>query len=278
MMKYAFCNEPFKDHSLDETCKILSDIGYDGIELAPFTFSEDVRKLDKAARSKIRGTAEDAGLEVVGIHWLLISPTGFHLTTEDESIRESTFEFLVSLQEFCHDVGGKVLIHGSPAQRNLDDDQNREVVEQRTLDIFRRLGDSAQKLGVIHCLEPLDAGQTNFIQTPAEGFDWVQRTNHPGFQMMLDARASFEENLEPGDELRKFHTAIHHVHLNDKNLLGPGMGDCEFEPLFQAGHDIGFEKYYSVEPFDYSPGPEVIAQKSFETIRSLHEKIFASPK
>jgi sugar phosphate isomerase/epimerase len=94
--------------------------------------------------------------------------------------------------------------------------------------------------------------------------------------MMLDARASFEENLEPGDELKKYHTAIQHVHLNDKNLLGPGMGECEFERLFQAGKEVGFEKFFSVEPFDYSPGPETIAAKSYETISSLHEKVFTA--
>lgn len=273
-MKFAFCNEPFKDLPFEETCRILADIGYDGVELAPFTFSEDVRKLDSADRAKIRKTAEDAGLEVAGIHWLLISPKGFHLTTEDESIREATFQFLVSLQEFCRDVGGKVLIHGSPAQRNLEEGQDREVVEDRTLDLFRRLGDSAEKLGVIHCLEPLDSGQTNFIRTPAEGFDWVQRVNHPGFQMMLDARASFEENLEPGEELRKFHSAIQHVHLNEKNLLGPGMGDGNFLPLFEVGKEIGFEKFYSVEPFDYSPGAETIARKSYETITRLRDQVY----
>ncbi|MCA9449485.1 MAG: sugar phosphate isomerase/epimerase [Candidatus Omnitrophica bacterium] len=274
MMKYAFCNEPFKDLPFEETCRILAEIGYDGVELAPFTFAEDVREMDAAARTKIRKTAEDAGLEVAGIHWLLISPKGFHLTTEDEKVREATFEFLVSLQEFCRDVGGKVLIHGSPVQRNLEEGQDRKLVEERTLDIFRRLGESAEKIGVIHCLEPLDSGQTNFIQTPADGFEWVQSVDRPGFQMMLDARASFEENLEPGDELKKFHSAIKHVHLNDKNLLGPGMGDCEFEPLFRAGQEIGFDRFYSVEPFDYSPGAEVIAQKSFETISKLHKKVF----
>ena len=277
-MKYSFCNEPFKDRPFEETCKILAEIGYEGVELAPFTFAEDVRNLDQTERNRIRDTAERAGLEVVGIHWLLISPKGFHLTTEDESVREATVEFLVSLQKFCRDVGGKVLIHGSPQQRNLEAGQDRGVVEQRTLDIFRRLGESAEKLGVIHCLEPLDHEQTNFIQTPEEGFEWVQRTSRPGFQMMLDARASFVSGLEPGEELRKFHSAIRHVHLNDTNLLGPGMGDCDFEPLFRAGKEIGFDQYYSVEPFDYSPGPEVIAQKSFETISSLHEKVFGCPE
>src|SRR3989304_6217572 len=70
-MKYAFCNEPFKDQSFEETCRALSEIGYDGVELAPFTFGEDIRKIDVPARVGIRKTAEDHGLEVGGVHGLL---------------------------------------------------------------------------------------------------------------------------------------------------------------------------------------------------------------
>ena len=274
MMKYAFCNEPFKENSFEETCRVLSEIGYDGVELAPFTFAEDIRSLDAEARGRIRGTAEDRGIEVVGIHWLLVSPKGFHLTTEDAEVRARTLEFMKALLVFCRDVGGKVLIHGSPAQRNLESSQDRSVVEERTVAILREVGEEAERLGVTFCLEALDAAQTNFIQTPAEAFDMVRRVDRPGFQMMLDSRASFAMELDPAEELRKFRSAIRHVHLNDTNLLGPGMGDHDFEPLFQAGRDIVFAGFYSVEPFDYSPGAETIARRSFESIRALHKKAF----
>jgi sugar phosphate isomerase/epimerase len=272
-MKLSFCNEPFKEIPFEEACAIVSDIGYDGIELAPFTFHEDIRELDKQERAKIRKTAEDAGLEVVGIHWLLVSPKGFHLTTEDASIREKTFDFMKALLQFCSDVGGKVLIHGSPKQRNLEPDQDRETVLERTIGIFRQVGEEAERLGVTFCLEALDTGQTNFIQTPAEAFDIVRRVDRPGFQMMLDARASFAMGLDPAEELRKFVSAIRHVHLNDTNMLGPGMGDHDFEPLFRAAREVGFGGFFSVEPFDYSPGPENIARKSFETIDSLRNLV-----
>jgi len=176
--------------------------------------------------------------------------------------------------EFCSDVGGKVLIHGSPAQRNLEPDQDRKVVEERTVEIFREVGEEAERLGVIYCLEALDTDQTNFIETPEEAYRMVERVDRPGFQMMLDSRASFAMGLEPAEELRKWITAIYHVHLNETNMLGPGMGDHDFEPLFEAGMELAFHQFYSVEPFDYSPGGETLARKSYETIRNLHDKVF----
>ena len=273
-MKYAFCNEPFKDQPFDETCRILAEIGYDGIELAPFTFGEDIRKIDKAQRTRIRRTAEDHGLEVVGVHWLLITPKGFHLTIEDETVRGETTEFMKAMCAYCRNVGGKVLIHGSPAQRNLEPTQDRAIVEERTIGIFREVGEEAERLGVVYCLEALDTKQTNFIKTPEEAYRMVERVNRPGFQMMLDSRASFAMGLEPAEELRNWIEAIRHIHLNDTNLLGPGMGDHDFEPLFEAGRDLGFHGYYSVEPFDYTPGAETLARESYQTIRRLHDKVY----
>ena len=273
-MKFSFCNEPFKEIPFSEACRIVADVGYDGIELAPFTFAEDFRTLDKGNRDRIRKAAEDSGLEVVGIHWLLVSPQGFHLTTEDAEVRAKTLDFMKSLLEFCRDVGGKVLIHGSPKQRNLEPDQNREEVERRTIEIFRTVGEEAERLGVTFCLEALDRGQTNFIQTPAEAYDIVRKVDRTGFQMMVDARASFEMGLDPAEELRKFYPAARHVHLNETNMLGPGMGEHDFEPLFRAGKDLDFGGFFSVEPFDYSPGPENIARKSFATIQDLCQRVF----
>jgi len=270
-MKYAICNEPFEDKSLEEVCRIVSDLGYEGLELAPYTFAEDVRELDSAARKQIRNTVEHAGLEVVGLHWLLISPKGFHLTTEDSGVREKTLDFLKSLMEFCRDVGGKVLIHGSPAQRSITDDQDWAEVEARTLSAFKRLGEHAEKCGVIHCIEPLDIGQTNFIRTPVQALEWVDRTDRPGFQTMIDARACFEEGLEPGEEFRNCRRGVSHVHVNETNMLGPGMGTHDFEPLIRSLHDCAYNGFVTVEPFDYSPGAEHIAQESLSYLQSLEQ-------
>ncbi len=275
-MKYSICNELFGTTPFEEVCRVVAEIGYHGLEVAPFTLAEDPRTIDKAHRRALRSAAETHGLEIPGLHWLLVSPKGFHLTTEDASVREATLGFLESLMDLCVDLGGKVLILGSPLQRSLAEGQDRAQVEQRLLAGFQRLGEYAEKAGVFLCIEPLDTAQTNFIQTPGEAFDWVQRVNRPGFQMMIDFRACTEMGLQPGDQLREYLNAIRHVHLNDTNKLGPGMGDCDFAPLFMAGKETGFTGYFSVEAFDFSPGPEKVARESFTTIAHLHEQAWGT--
>lgn len=275
-MKYSICNELFGSTPFEEVCRTVAGIGYQGLEIAPFTLAEDPRTVEPARRAELRTIAEKSGLEIVGLHWLLVSPKGFHLTTEDAGVREKTLAFLESLVDLCAGLGGHVMILGSPMQRNLEPDQDRSVVEERVIQGFRRLGDYAGGKDIVLCFEALDRAQTNFIQTPEEAYDLVQRVGSPGFQMMLDARASFEMGLEPAEQLKRFLPAIRHVHLNDCNKLGPGMGQCNFEPLFQAGKDSGFSGYYSVEVFDYTPGAEVIARESFSTISHLHQQVFGS--
>ena len=58
-----------------------------------------------------------------------------------------------------------------------------------------------------------------------------------------------------------------HVHVNDPNRLGPGMGDLDHAPIAQALRDVGYDGYVSVEVFDFSPGAETIAAKSLETLK-----------
>ncbi len=123
-MKFAICNETFGDRSFVDTFSTICKLGYTGVEIAPFTFAPheepfDVRKVPAERLVEVRTMAEDAGLEVVGLHWLLAKTEGCYLTSPDPTVRRHTAEYLRSLAEVCADLGGKVLVLGSPKQRNL---------------------------------------------------------------------------------------------------------------------------------------------------------------
>jgi sugar phosphate isomerase/epimerase len=260
--RYAFCNEGFEGWPLERVAAFVAEVGYQGLELAPFTLCQDVREVAPPERRAIRRTVESAGLEVVGLHWLLAQTEGLQLNDPDPSVREQTAHYLLALIDFCADLGGDVLVFGSPQQRSLRPGWPREAALTSAAEIFHRCGERALQRGVTFCLEPLTTLETDFMTTASEAAEMVRRVDHPGFQMMVDARAASYEGQPIPDIIRQVAPAIRHVHLNDPNRLGPGMGEVDFDPILGALHEVGYDGWLSVEPFDFTPGPECIARES----------------
>jgi sugar phosphate isomerase/epimerase len=76
-MKFAICNETFNDRTVEAGFQLARDCGYTGIEIAPFTLATYATDISAARRQEVRRQAADAGLEVVGLHWLLAKTEGF---------------------------------------------------------------------------------------------------------------------------------------------------------------------------------------------------------
>ena len=75
-MKFATCNEPWRDTPIEDVFQIAGRIGFAGVELAPFTIADHVDEISATRRKEIVQAAADAGVEIVGLHWLLVSPKG----------------------------------------------------------------------------------------------------------------------------------------------------------------------------------------------------------
>ncbi len=268
-MKFAFCNEMFRGESLRHVFRTAAEIGYDGVEIAPFTLASSVNEIGPDARKAIRDEAAEFGLEITGLHWLLISPEGLYLNHPDDGIRYCTMLYLCDLIRFCGDIGGRVMVVGSPKQRDVLPDQTFEATWERTRKVFEECLSAAEEHGVTICLEPLDSAQTNFINTPEEAVRMVREIDHPNFRMIIDVRATLCQGLDVEAAIHEHTAEMSYIHFNDASGNGPGFGDTDFEPVLQALRESGYEGYGSVEVFDYSYGAENIARKSLETLRTV---------
>lgn len=273
--RVAVCNELFEGWPLEQVADFAAEVGYEGLELAPFTLCCDVRQVQPAERKAIRRTIESVGLRVVGLHWLLAHTEGLQLNDPDPAVRERTTQTLLALIDFCADLGGQVLVFGSPQQRSLRPGWTRGEAMASAVEMFQRCGERAQARGVVFCLEPLTIQETNFITTASEAAVMVCGVHHPGFQMMVDVRAMSYEDRPIPEIIRGVAPTIRHVHLNDPNRLGPGMGDVDFVPILRTLREVGYEGWLSVEPFDFSPGPERIARESLAYLKQCVERIKA---
>ena len=270
-MKLAVCNEFFEDWKIEDVFNYAAEIGCDGVELAPFTLAESVTQVSAKQRSDIRKAAEKAGVEIVGLHWLLASPPGLYLTHPDKAIRDKTEDYMKALINFCGDLGGRIMIHGSPAQRNIQKGWDREECWKYAVDIFSNCTSEMEQNGVTYCIEALTGKETNILNAISEALKMVADVGHPNFQTMVDTKAAAAENKPHVDVIAEAGKALRHVHVNDPNLRGPGFGDLQFASILRALKDRHYDGYVSVEVFDFKPDPQTIAARSIGYLRGILE-------
>jgi sugar phosphate isomerase/epimerase len=269
-MKFAICNELFEGWAFEDMCRAARAAGYEGIEVAPFTLAPRITDVTAPQRAELRAKAQAAGVEIIGLHWLLAGTQGLYLTSPDEDVRARTADYIIALGQATKDLGGSLMVFGSPKQRSLLPGVSPEQAFDWATGIFRHAMPAVSDAGVTICMEPLSPAETDFITTCAEGERLVKAVNHPAFRLHLDVKAMSSEPTPVTDLIRRYGGAAGHFHANDVNLRGPGFGDVDFVPIFRALGDSGYQGWVSVEVFDYKPDPVTIAEQSVQYMqRSL---------
>ncbi|MBP7934420.1 MAG: sugar phosphate isomerase/epimerase [Phycisphaerae bacterium] len=273
-MRLATCSEPWRDSAIEDVFATAAEIGFDGVELAPFTMADHVAEIPPSRRKQIVKAAGDAGVEIVGLHWLFVSPKGLHLTTPDASVRQRSADYLKALVDFCGDVGGTVMVFGSPKQRSIEPPVTFEEGWKRAKEVWASAGDTLAARGVTLCLEALAPAETNFINTIEQAARMADEIGHPNIDIMLDCKAMSSMPEGVIGTIRRFGRRAKHFHANEAAGKGVGMPIGEGEP---AGLDFkavmktlvesGFDRWVSVEPFDYKPDPTTVARTAIRTLR-----------
>jgi sugar phosphate isomerase/epimerase len=275
-MKIALCNEVLQPMPFAQQCAWAAAAGYDGLEVAPFTLSDEPHMMIAQERAAIRRAAVDAGIAITGLHWLLLTPKGLSITCPDDAVRARTVEVMRRLVDFCADVGGRVLVHGSPGQRAIAPSETRDTAMARARDAFARVADDAQRAGVVYCIEPLATAETPVINTIAEAAGIVDAVGSPALRTMIDCSAAARMEPEPLASVvdRWLPTGrIAHVQVNDPNRRGPGEGEVAFAPVLAALVRNGYEGVVAVEPFKYVPDGQTCAARAIGYLRGILEAL-----
>ncbi len=268
-MRYAICNETYAEWPLEQACDAAAQSGYTGLEVAPFTLSGLVSEISSRKRSEIRETIDRAGLACVGLHWLLARTEGFHVTHPDAQLRGATVEYLGELARLCRDLGGRVLVFGSPKQRSLLSGTTPDQALERLHEVFSRLLPVLEQTDTVLALEPLAPTETDVLTTAAETCRLIERIGSPRVRLHLDVKAMSSESLSYRDIIRASARHLEHFHANDANLRGPGFGAVDFGPILNSLRQIDYAGWVSVEVFDYAPGPERLARESIAYMRGV---------
>lgn len=276
-MKLALCNEVLEGRDLAAQCELAAALGYSGLELAPYTLDPAPHLLPAAKRLEVRRVVERAGLTVSGLHWLLVVPDGLSLTDPDAEVRRRTIAVMTALADLCGELGGDVLVHGSPAQRMLPDDADgARTARGWATEAFAAAGAAASRAGVTYCIEALAPTATNFVNTVAEAAAIVDEIGSPALRTMIDTGAA---RANPGEEAVESLVArwvpsghVAHVQLRDRTRRGPGLGNDRFAGIADALAGVGYDGWVAVEPIDMAPDGLASAAFSAGYLKGLQER------
>ena len=275
--RHAICNEIFDKRDFAESCRYMKQCGYEGIEIAHFTLADDPVSITPAQRLEYSRIMRDEGLKFVGLHWLMVSPAGLHVSTPDPELRARGWQHIRNLIDLCADLGAGgtgenlVMVFGSPKQRGLTGGATREVATRNYVDGLRSVAAHAEQRQVQILVEALPSSQTEVVLSLDEAATIVREIGSPAIQTMFDSHNAIEET-EPHEVLVERHfPVIKHVHVNEMDGGHCGTGDYDFKPVLRKLRELNYSGWVSLEAFDFRPGAERIAKESIDYLNQQIE-------
>ncbi len=265
------CNEAFEQTPFAEVCRTLKSIGYEGIEIAPFTLAPDPVEITAGQRRQFADIIRSEGLAFVGLHWLMVSPKGLHVTTPDEALRTRSWRHIRNLIDLCADLGPNgVMIFGSPLQRSTTGGLTREEATRNYVRGLVEVAPQAKDRGVTILVEALPKAQSDVILDLAEAASVVECLESPAVQTMFDTHNAVDETEPHTALVEKYFPVIKHVHVNEMDGRYPGTGDYDFRALFKKLQSLNYQGWVSLEVFDFKPSAAEIAAASLNYLKQ-HE-------
>ncbi len=267
--RQAICNEAFEGWDFAEAARAIRMAGYTGIEIAPFTLAEDPWTVPLSKRKELRTIMAGEGLTFVGLHWLMVSPKGLHVTTPDDAVRARSWLHIRNLIDLSGDLGpDSLMVFGSPFQRGTTGGSTVAAATRRFVDGIASVAKQAQDRGVTILIEALPVEQADVVTSLDEAAQYVDEIGSPAVQTMFDVHNAINEK-EPHSVLIERHfNKIRHVHVNEMDGGYCGTGDYDFKPLLATLERLDYKGWVSLEAFDFKPGAETIATGSLRFLEA----------
>ncbi|MFY9726658.1 MAG: sugar phosphate isomerase/epimerase family protein [Bryobacteraceae bacterium] len=272
--RHSMCNEAYGERGFAETVKAIRRAGYGGIEIAPFTLAESPAEVTAGQRREYRRAMASEGLAFAGLHWLMVSPRGLHVTTPGGALRQKSWEHIRRLIDLCADLGPDgVMVFGSPQQRSTTGGMGREEATRHFVDGLASIAPHAESRAVTVLVEALPIAQSDVVQSLAEAAGIVREISNPAIRTMFDVHNAADEAEPHAALIDRYFDLIRHVHVNELDGRHCGTGGYDFRPVLEVLARRGYRGWISLEAFDFSYGGERIAAESLGHLESVIAKI-----
>lgn len=250
-MKPAFSNIAWDADQDDTVGALLVQHGVTSVEIAPTKYFAAPCNPTDDAIAQVRQAWNNRGLSVVTCQALLFQMNHLNLLggpgPDAQRMQTETIEYLDRILQIGAKLGARRFVFGSPKNRDrtgLDD----KTAHDRAVGAFRQLAATAEKLGVVFCIEPNPTQyQCNFLTTAAEAQAIVAEVDHPGLGLHLDTGIMLLNGEDPATTIERGLPWLRHFHISEPNLAAVGTGDVDHAAIGRALKTLGYQGHISVE-------------------------------
>lgn len=233
------------DESNVDLFPMVKQYGFDGLEVPLF----DPRSFPALA---IRRALEANQMECT-VSAVMVD--GLSLISDEADVRRRARQHLADAIRAVADAGASLLagplyspVGYLPGRRRTPDEWRWAV------DAYRELASVLDETRVTLAIEPLNRFETYFLNTAADAVAMAIEVDHPRVGVLLD---TFHLNIEEKDLGAAYRLAgkhLKHVHACENDRGTPGTGHVEWDAVFAALRQIGYDGWLTIESFGFALG------------------------
>ena len=232
---------PFGDDKLD-LARRVADLGFDTLEICV----EDPARITASAVAR---AAAEAGVTIAVCG--AFGPDR-DVSHEEAARRRLGVEYLKVCIDLAAELGAANVIgpmYSATGKTRLLSDAERERQREWATEGLREAGEYAGERGVGLAIEPLNRFETDLVNTVEQGLDLCERVGLDHVGLLLDTfHMNIEERSIP-DAIRAAGTRLRHFHACENDRGAPGTGHVEWEDVFAALGDVGYDGLVVIESF-----------------------------
>ncbi len=242
----------------------IQEGGFDGVEVPLFRPAE-------FPAAAIRRATEASGLECTVCS---VFVTGLSLISDDAEVRRKSRIHLAEAIRATAEAGARIIagplycpVGYLPGRRRTPDEW------QWAIEGYQSVTDALAANDVTLAIEPLNRFETYFLNTAGDAAALCDQVGHPRVGVLFDTfHANIEEkNIAAGYRIVGRH--LKHVHTCENDRGTPGSGHVEWDSVFQALRDIGYDGWLTIESFGFALGEISAAASIWRDIERTPESI-----
>ncbi|OVE76308.1 isomerase [bacterium E08(2017)] len=221
----------------------LKAVGYDGVEIPILGSDPKPEEYEAIAKG-----LSDNGLQCSSS--TAMPDENHNAISPDPAKRANAVNYMKQIIDCSKAVGADVLI--GPFYQTLGiftGNGPTEDEKKYAIETHKEMAEYASSQGVDLAVEFLNRFECHFLNTLGAAAELAKAVDNPAFGTMLD---TFHANMEEKDTvaaIKEHGSTLKHVHISENDRGTPGRGHIQFDAIFKAFKEVGYDGWYTIEAF-----------------------------